>query len=343
MTQPPHKLNRRNVVALVWDFDKTLTQGYMQAPLFKRYGIDEEFFWKEVNQLPELYAQQGIRVSHDTVYLNHLLSFIKNGPMKGLRNADLRSLGAEIPLYPGLPDFFHAMRDFVTRKEAYRKHEIRLEHYVISTGLAEMIRGSGVAADVDGVFACEFVEGPFPPYYSEQSELEIERDFEITQIGTMVDNTIKTRYLFEINKGTNKHPEISVNAKMAQEDRRVPFTNMIYVADGPSDVPCFSLVRKNGGLAYAVYDPTSEAEFAQNDRLREDDRVDHFGPADYQESSATARWLKLQVGKICDRIVEECEAALSQRDNNPPQHLHREEDAVETTDDGRPQSELFSD
>ncbi len=326
MTRPPHKLNSRNIIAVVWDFDKTLTPGYMQAPLFKRYGIDEDFFWKEVNGLPEIYAKRGMHVSHDTVYLNHLLSFIKNGPMKGLQNRHLRELGAEVPLYPGLPGFFTDLQQRVTSKPAYQKHEIRLEHYIISTGLAEMIRGCDIADHVDGIFACEFVECPLPPYYSKQSELSLETDFEISQIGVMVDNTIKTRYLFEINKGVNKHPSISVNAKMAEEDRRVPFQNMIYIADGPSDVPCFSLVRKNGGKTYAVYDPESEAEFAQNDRLREDGRVDNYGPADYTETSPTSRWLRLQIENICERIVHDTESALAQRVKQPPRHLHKDKE-----------------
>ena len=203
-----------------------------------------------------------------------------------------------------------------------------------------MIRGCGIAGHVDGIFACEFVECPLPPYFSQQDELQIDADFEISQIGVMVDNTIKTRYLFEINKGVNKHPSISVNAKMAEEDRRVPFQNMIYVADGPSDVPCFSLVRKNGGKTYAVYDPESEAEFAQNDRLREDARVDSYGPADYTATSPTSRWLRLQIENICDRIVIEAESALAQRVKQPPRHLRKDKEAGSEPD--APQPELFN-
>lgn len=348
MTRPPQKLHSRNIVAVIWDFDKTLTPGYMQAPLFQRYGIDEEFFWQEVQGLPDIYARRGMHVSPDTVYLNHLLSYIKNGPLKGLRNAGLRELGREIPFFPGLPGCFETLKAVATAKPAYAKHEIRLEHYIISTGLAEMIRGSAVAEKVDGIFACEFVECPLPPYYSKQDELAIETNFEISQIGVMVDNTIKTRYLFEINKGSNKNPAISVNAKIAEEDRRVPFTNMIYVADGPSDVPCFAVVRKGGGKTFAVYNPESEAEFAQNDRLCEDGRVHNFGPADYRPGTQTTRWLRLQVEKICDRIVDEQEAVLAHRVKQPPRHLHRNDEVLphddtsaEDTKTKASQDELF--
>ncbi len=202
MTQK--NLHRQNIVACIWDFDKTLIPGYMQAPIFETFGIDEELFWKEVNALPEIYAERGTRVSHDTIYLNHLLSYVKNGCLKGLTNHRLRELGRELVFYPGLPELFDQLRALPARHEAYRKHNITLEHYIISTGLAEMIRGSAIAPHVDGIFGCEFIEAPLPPNYSRQDELPLQMEFEISQIGTIVDNTIKTRYIFEINKGATE-------------------------------------------------------------------------------------------------------------------------------------------
>src|SRR5690606_32240971 len=95
----------------------------------------------------------------------------------------------------------------------------------------------------------------------------------------------------EINKGTNKNATIDVNSKIAREDRRVPFQNMVYVADGPSDVPVFSVVDANGGRTYAVYRPGSHREFSQAARLLEQGRVDAFGEADYSDGSHTAMWL----------------------------------------------------
>lgn len=338
MTAP---LNRRNIVALIWDFDRTLTPGYMQAPLFRHYGVEEDFFWKEVNALPAIYAERGITVSKETVYLNHLLSFIRNGPMKGLCNRDLRRLGAEIPLFPGMPDMLRALKDLPRSRTTWRKHDITLEHYVVSTGLAEMVRGSAIAPEVDGIYGCEFVEDPLPPYFSKQEELSIDPDCGISQIGTIVDNTIKTRYIFEINKGSNKHPDIDVNAKMAPEDRRVPISHMIYVADGPSDVPVFSVVRRGGGKTFAVYNPAVSKEFAQNDRLQQDGRVDSYGPADYTNGSQTWRWLHLQVERICDRIVREREALLAARVGQPPRHLHKEDEDVVPQDEPESQPELF--
>ena len=316
-------LRESRIIACVWDFDKTLIKGYMQTPIFREYGVDEKLFWKEVNMLPSIYAQRGERVSPETVYLNHLLSFVKNGDMAGLSNAKLRELGATLEFCDGLPEFFQSLRDVVKEQKQYRQMDIRLEHYIISTGLAEMIRGSKIAKYVDGIFGCEFVEEPMPPYFSRQPEFDLKNlSAQINQVGMMVDNTIKTRFIFEINKGTNKNPAIDVNARISQSDRRVPIRNMIYVADGPSDVPVFSVVRKGGGRAYAVYTPDSEAEFAQNDSLLENGRIDAYGPNVYIETSPTAVWLKMHVRKICDRMVKDVDSAVETRLGKAPTHVH---------------------
>ena len=167
--------------------------------------------------------------------------------MGGLNNVILAKCGAEIRFYPGLPEFFATSKAWVADKPEYRKHDIRLEHYIVSTGLAKMIRGSAIAPHVDGVWGCEFIENPLQPGFLQQKELELSADAEIAQIGMVIDNTTKTRALFEINKGTNKNSAIDVNSRVAAEDRRIPFQNMIYIADGPSDVPSFSVVKGNGG------------------------------------------------------------------------------------------------
>ena len=292
-----------NVIACIWDFDKTLIPGYMQTPIFKEYGIDEKLFWKEVNLLPSIYAQRGIRVSPETVYLNHLLSFVKSGYLQGLSNAKLRELGGRLDFCQGIPDFFNILRNIVKDAAKARNVDISLEHYIVSTGLAEMIRGSKIAPFVDGIFGCEFVEEPLPPYFSKQAEFDFKSlSTQINQIGIIVDNTIKTRFIFEINKGTNKNPAIDVNSFIEPSDRRVPIRNMIYIADGPSDVPVFSVVRKGGGKAFAVYSAGSEREFEQNDMLLENDRIDAYGPNNYTPESSTSL-AQRHVKKICDRII----------------------------------------
>lgn len=333
-----NSLNRQNILACVWDFDKTLIPGYMQWPIFEHYSVDEKRFWKEVNALQERYEKDGQHVSTDILYLNHILTYVRHGKFPGLNNALLRKLGQRLSFYQGLPEFFQTLKNLVSNNPVYARYEIRLEHYIVSTGLAEMIRGSAIAKHVEQVYGCEFIENPYPPNFMSQPEFVIPEHREISQIGQMVDNTIKTRFIFEINKGTNKIASIDVNSRIAPEDRRVPIRNMIYVADGPSDVPVFSVVRKNGGRTYAVYEPKNEKEFAQNDALRASERVDHFGRADYREKSDTHMWLTTHVRQICDRIVDECERALNYRVGRPPQHIHKEEPAAQT---GQFQEDLF--
>ncbi|QYM80304.1 haloacid dehalogenase-like hydrolase [Horticoccus luteus] len=312
----------QNIIACIWDFDKTLIPGYMQAPLFRRHDIDEATFWAETNALLEHYRKRGYHLSGEISYLNHILTYVLAGKFGRLDNRELRACGAEIEFYPGLPQFFGLAKSYVAERAEFRKHEIQLEHYIVSTGLAEMIRGSAIASHVDGIWGCEFIESPLQPGFLQQSEMAISADAVIAQIGMVIDNTTKTRALFEINKGTNKNPAIDVNANVKPEDRRIPFQNMIYVADGPSDIPSFSVVKSGGGRAYGVYNPDRAGEFEQNDRLLQSGRIHGYGPADYTAASSTARWLRLHIHAICDRIVADREVAVAQKTVKPPRHLN---------------------
>jgi hypothetical protein len=128
--------------------------------------------------------------------------------------------------------------------------------------------------------------------------------------------------VFEINKGVNKFPsEITVNARMAHEDRRIPFENMIYIADGPSDVPVFSILNQYGGKTFAVYDSGSAAQFRQVKALSEQARVQSYGAADYREGTQTFMWLTTTVQDIALKIVERREEALGDRVGRPPRHI----------------------
>lgn len=312
----------QNVIAMIWDFDKTLIPGNMQGPLFRHFGIDETAFWDEVDGLEEWYRSRGAgMIAKERLYLDHILTYVREGRMQGLSNDLLHRLGAEITFYEGIPEFFELVKKSIESEPRFSDHQIRVEHYVVSTGLRQMILGSAVAPLVDDVWACEFTELVAPPGYREHQGQLFSPEGEIRQLIYTIDNTSKTRALFEINKGTNKNPGIDVNAKLAREDRRVPFQNMIYIADGPSDVPVFSVVEANGGRTYAVYRPGSQREFEQAARLLEQDRVDAFGEADYSESSHTAMWLSHAVEGIARRIVGDREETLSERVGLPPSHV----------------------
>jgi hypothetical protein len=312
----------QNVIGVIWDFDKTLIPGYMQAPLFERFGVDPATFWAESDGLDEYYRARGAGMTNgDTLYLNHILTYVREGRMKGLSNDLLRELGGEIEFYAGMPEFLGLLKKQIESDPAYAEHQITVEHYIVSSGLRQMILGSAAASFVEQVWGSEFAEEVAPPGYLESGQMFSGEDREIRQIVYTIDNTSKTRAVFEINKGANRHRNIDVNSKIAHEDRRVPFQNMVYIADGPSDVPVFSVIEKHGGKTFAVYRPGSESEFEQVNRLLEQDRIDAYGPADYTEGSQTAMWLIHTARGIADRIVNDRSQALSERLGPPPGHL----------------------
>lgn len=320
-------------IAFIWDFDKTLSPGYMQEPLFEEYEINSGVFWAEVNALKDHYAGRGIVVSEDTLYLNHLLTYVRAGKLEALTNDKLRELGTRIKLYPGMPDFLNISREQVLADEKYASHGITVEHYVVSTGLRQMILGSGIADQIDDVWACEFIEDPATPGFLEATEGDRDNDGttsgdgletagrEISQVGYFLDNTTKTRAIWEINKGVNKDPRIQVNDFIAPEDRRVPLRNMIYIADGPSDVPVFSILNKEGGATLGVYNPDSEAHFEEVRRLSDQGRVQLMAEADYGEGTTAYRWLLSTMHKIADQIVHDRNVLMSERVQPPSHHV----------------------
>ncbi len=303
-------LTNQNIIALVWDFDKTLIPGYMQQPLFKHFAVDGVEFWREVNQLEKTYADNCEQVSGTLCYLNHILTYVKDGRFAGLDNSLLREMGKELEFYPGLPDFFPYLKSIIAENKSYAEHEIKLEHYIASTGFTQTIRGSAISDHVDGIWGCEYIESNGD-------------DPVVDQVAYMLDDTSKTRAIFEINKGVNRFPgQISVNATMQPEDRRIPFENMIYIADGPSDVPVFSVVNRNGGKTFGVYNPNEEEEFKQVKRLSRDGRISGMGEADYSVRSSTSMWLKDELEQIANRIVAQREQQLGRSVGTAPTHIN---------------------
>jgi hypothetical protein len=325
----------QTVIAVVWDFDKTLIPGNMQGPLFEHFGIDERAFWEEVEALHDWYLAHGAgRVNDDSLYLNMLLEYVRAGRMPGLDNALLRELGRDLVFHPGIPDFLRTLQRIVDDEPVYQRADLAVEHYIVSTGLRPMIDGSAVRPFIEDVWACEFIEAHHPPgYLNAQSELFPRR--ELTALAYAVDNTSKTRALFEINKGSNKRPEIHVNSVLPRALRRVPFENMIYIADGPSDVPAWSLVQSEGGRTLGVYQRGSRAQFEQISALQRDGRIQALAEADYTTDSTAWLWLTTEVRRIADGIVEEREAALRSALRPPARHLAEEEPAAEVVADAR--------
>lgn len=301
-----------NIIAVVWDFDKTLIDGYMQDPIFKEYNVNSKDFWAEVNDLPRKYmVEQHVRVNPDTIYLNQFIKYAISGTFKGLTNKKLFEFGKQQKFYKGVPDIFSKTKALIENNDIYKAFDIKLEHYIVSTGMAEVIRGSSVMPYVENVWGCELIEG-------------LDKDGEqcIAEIGYTVDNTSKTRALFEINKGVNKVEGIKVNTTLPEEFRRVHFINMVYVADGPSDIPAFSLVNKNSGATFAIYPRGDIKSMRQVEQMRMDGRINMFAEADYSEGTTAYMWITNKITEFADRIVkEEKDKIKKYAAVEPPKHL----------------------
>ncbi|MBQ4616881.1 MAG: haloacid dehalogenase-like hydrolase [Clostridia bacterium] len=295
-----------NIIAVIWDCDKTLIDGYMQDPIFEEYGVDAAAFWREVHTAAEEYTKHNVRVNRDTYYLNHFIKRAHDGTFKGLNNQKLREYGQKQVFYNGVAELFKHTKTMFQDDKSYTEYGIQVEHYIVSTGFAEVIRGSGLARYVDGIWGCELADGPDP-----------NGDPVISEILYTIDNTSKTRALFEINKGA----EIDVNSRIPEEHRRVHFENMIYIADGPSDIPAFSVVKQNGGATFAIYPKGDMDAMQQVERMRADGRVDMYAEADYSENTTAYMWITNQIRRMAQRIRDTEKTKIRNSASGTPKHL----------------------
>lgn len=209
----------------------------------------------------------------------------------------------------GIPEIFKTTTELLKSDPVCEEYNIKVEHYIVSTGFAQVIRGTSIMDYVKYVWGCELIEG----------EDEEGNKF-LSEIGYTIDNTSKTRALFEINKGVGGDVEVNVNSKMTNEQRRVDFRNMIYIADGPSDVPAFSVVKGKGGATFAIYPQGNKDAFKQVERLREDGRIDMFAEADYSDGKTASMWICNKIQEFAERIKKEEQAKRGNLDN-VPHHL----------------------
>ena len=297
---PAKKKAAQNIIAIVYDFDGTLSPGNMQEEtIFQSYGIDKKKFWERSQKLV---VKRGYEKT--LAYLKLLI----DDPIfrrKPLTRKTLRESARRITYYPGVNEgYFDHLADFLNAFPEAREIGITIEHYIISSGLQDILDGVSIRKYFKETFACEFdFQGGRPVFPK-----------------LVINDTNKTQFLFRINKGMLKLDE-SINGHMPEAERRIPFRNMIYIADGPSDIPSFSVVRRYGGMAYAVYAQDSASQFEQAVALQESGRVSAYGPADYQEGSPTEKWLQLQVRRIASRIMDERKQALQRRVTAEPRHV----------------------
>jgi len=303
-----------DVIATIWDFDKTLIDGYMQDPLFKEYQIDAKDFWRKNNKLIEEYRKAGYEVNADTFYLNLILRYVKAGKFKGLCNDRLMKYGKEQNFYPGAEEILQEIKN-LNDDNTYQEYGITFENYIVSTGLKKIIEGSSVASYVNKIWGCEFIDA------------KTSNGMELSEIAYSIDNTTKTRALFEINKGVGcvsgeyKGSSIDVNTKIPETDRRVKFVNMVYVADGPSDIPAFSVVNEKGGATFAVYPAGDSKAMKQVEKMRSDGRVQMYAEANYKKNSMAYMWIMGRLQSQAETLIEEKNAKIDKYDAGTPKHL----------------------
>lgn len=290
---------KKPVVAICYDFDGTLAPGNMQE-----YGFfpgladdDPKKFWK---QSAALAKQNG--ANQILAYLQLMLEKAKeskgktNTPVKTTKTA-IKEYGRKIPLFPGVESWFKRIR-------VYGKNlGIEVEHYIVSSGLVEMIEGSPIAKEFKKIYACSFM------YDHNEAAM---------WPAQVVDCTSKTQYLFRISKAAHDLSETKeLNARIDEKDRHVPFHRMIYIGDGSTDVPSMTVVQTRGGYSIAVYQPKSKSKRKEALDLLRDGRVQFCFPADYREGKPLENTVKAILGKAkvnwdLEQLETKTKASLSE-------------------------------
>ncbi len=266
--------------ALVYDFDGTLARGNMQdVALLPQLGVKTPAqiaaFWKAV--LTQNTADDG---DHTLAYLRHL---VEAGRESGhpITYKLLQSCGAKLSYFDGVTDWFD-------RIDAFGKSVgLEIEHYVVSAGNREIVEGSPIYSKFKNVFGCKY-------HYDKKGEA--------VWPSVVVNYTTKTQFLFRINKGIENHWDYkAVNEWMPGEDRPIPFSRMIFIGDGDTDVPSFKMMMVQGGTSIAVFDPDEWADkgHSKTHDLIAEQRVHFVAPADYTETSQ----LDIVVRGVLDRIA----------------------------------------
>lgn len=249
-------MSERPIVAIMYDFDRTLCTKDMQDYSFiPSLGITESEFWSFANDI-------GLQEHMDSVlaymYAMVKLSNDKNIP---LLREKLVDMGKNVELFNGVEDWFERISDFGN------KQGVQVEHYVISSGMKEIIEGTSISKYFKSIFACEFL-------YDESGNGVWPK--------TDVNYTNKTQFVYRINKGVlDVANDNDLNQSMPDDSKRVPFCNMIYIGDGLSDVPCMKMMKTYGGYSIAVY----QYKDSKVEDLLIKDRVDYIYPADYSEGT----------------------------------------------------------
>jgi hypothetical protein len=257
-------------VALLYDFDGTLAKGNMQEYDFmEKLNIKPDVFWAKSDTLA---LEQN--ADNNLAYMRIML---EEAQKIGKTREDFIACGQNIRFFEGVLDWFD-------RINAYgKKLGINVEHYLLSSGLSEIVEGCPIYKKFKKIYACRFM-------YNEKNEA-----YWPAQV---VNYTTKTQYLYRISKGCLEESDKSVNNRTTAEDRVIPFSRMVYIGDGLTDVPCMATLKKFGGHALAVYTPRTKNNKKNANRLLEDGRVDTIAPANYTEGSTLDVYIKSLLKKI---------------------------------------------
>lgn len=289
----------QNTIALIYDYDQTLSPAYMQEEaIFPQFGIHADRFWK---QCQTLVREQNY--DNELAYMKVLLDTLE---MDRPTNEELRSLGAKLNFYPGLPEMFEEFQTELLSPE-HNAYGITVEHYIVSSGLKVLLEGSRLAPYVKAIFGCEFGE---------------DSQGRITFPKRAISHTQKTQFLFRINKGMLDLSE-DVNDHMAPDLRPIPFPNMVYIGDGPTDVPCFTVMQRNGGKAIAVYNPNdpTRSSFKKCYQLSAHaERVKNIAPSDFRQGSHLRFLIEEMVQDIANSILDRHRIDLEAGTVKAPKH-----------------------
>lgn len=222
----------QNKIAIVYDFDKTLSPKDMQEfGIFDHIGAQSSDFWADVKKV-----RDETKAEELLVYMKKMI-FAARDEKSEFTQEKLISLGKDIEFFNGVETWFDRVNSYVS--EIAGDTPIHVEHYIVSSGLRDMIKGSKIAEKFKRIYACEFMYEDGKPIWPAR----------------IVTDAAKTQYIFRINKGVLDPVEDGINDHMPESERAIPFSNLMYIGDSVTDIPSMAVVMKNGGHSVAVYDP----------------------------------------------------------------------------------------
>ena len=252
---------KQNKIAIIYDFDGTLTPKSMQEyTLLPKLGINSKSFWDTI-------VKEAKETGGETmmIYMRHLLDHAKNKNIK-ISKKEFSKMGKDIQYYDGVIDWFKSIDKYVKKLS---HGEVEIYHYIISAGHLEILEGISIKKYIKKIFASE--------YFYNSKEYAVFPKIVVT-------DTTKTQYLFRINKGKEDLSE-TINNHMSEDRRPIPFDNMIYVGDGLTDVPSMALIKKEGGHSIAVYQKILKGQVEICKKLFKANRVDFIAEADFRKNS----------------------------------------------------------